>query len=434
MSDRKKGKEMDKGIDRRTFMKTSGVVTGAAAFGGIHIFVPRSHAQAKPFKVGFPIPLTGPYGTEAKDQQAGAELAIAEINVKGGVMGRKVELVVRDDKLKADEAARRAKELIESEGVELMSGVLSAANQLAVNEQCKLAGVPYVSVSQANEITQRPDNSVYTYHEALDPHMTTQAVGEWVAKNFGKKWYFVTSDYAYGWQMTDGFIRRGKEFGAVSVGETKHPLGTADYSAYMPRILAANPDVLFLNNFGKDQINSIKQATDFGLKKKMQIVCPILLMSSRLGGGHEAFEGVVGGVSFYWEMEHPSAKAFVEAFRKMHGRPPIDYAGYAYSGVKELLLAFNKAGSYDPVAVAEAIEGRSYDNYKGKQWWRPCDHQSQQDVFIIRSKKAKAEYDVFELVATVSGDNERLLRTCVEVGQTPDKPIRSGLLEKHQKK
>jgi branched-chain amino acid transport system substrate-binding protein len=420
----------NKRVTRREFLKKTGAIGGMVAFGGIYI-PKQSFAQAKePFKVGFPIPLTGPYGTEAKDQQAGAELAIAEINTKGGVLGRKVELLVRDDKLKADEAARRAKELIESEHVELMAGALSAANQLSINEQCKLHGVPYISISQSNEITMRPDNSVYTYHEALDPHMTTQAVGEYVGKKYGKRWYFLTSDYAYGWQMTDGFRRKGKEYGIIDVGETKHPLGTSDYSAYMPRILAANPNVLFLDNFGKDQINAVKQATAFGLKKKMQIVCPILLMSSRLGGGEEAFDGVIGGVSFYWESNHPTTKEFVKAFQKMHGRPPIDYAGYAYSGIKELLTGVIRGGGLDPVALATAIEGRTYDNYKGEQWWRPCDHQSQQDVFIIRSKKGKSEYDVFEIIATVSGKGERLLRTCVEVGQDPDKPIRSGLIKK----
>ena len=69
----------------------------------------------------------------------------------------------------------------------------------------------------------------------------------------------------------------------------------------------------------------------------------------------------------------------------------------------------------------------TYDNYKGNQWWRPCDHQSQQDVFIVRSKKDTAKYDVFELVATVSGADQRLLRTCVEVGMNPNKPDRAGL-------
>lgn len=431
MMDESKKKEVnEKGIDRRTFIKTTGMVTGAALLGGFH-FVPRVSAQETgPIKLGFPIPLTGPYGTEAKDQQAGAELAIAEINASGGVLGRKVELVVRDDKLKADEAARRTKELIENEGVQLMAGALSAANQLAVNEQCKMHGIPYMSISQANEITQRQDNSIYTYHEALDPHQTTQAVGEYVGKKFGKRWYFLTSDYAYGWQMTDGFRRKGKEYKFLDVGETKHPLGTSDYSSYMPRILAAKPDVLFLDNFGKDQINSAKQATAFGLKKKMQIVCPILLMSSRLGGGDEAFDGIIGGASYYWELNHPTSKKFVEAFQKVNGRPPIDYAGYAYSGVKELLSAVNRAGSLDALKIAEAIEGRTYDNYKGKQWWRPCDHQSQQDVFIIKSKKPKSQYDVFQILTTVSGDKERLLRTCTEEGVDPNKPMHTGLIKK----
>lgn len=425
---KKKKAKGGKKMNRRSFLKTTGMAAGAVAFSGFH-FVRTTRAATGPFKVGLPIPLTGPYGTEALDQQAGAELAVAEVNEAGGVLGRKVELIVRDTQLKAAEAARRAKELLEAEKVELMSGALSASNQLAINQLAKEHGVPYVSISQANEITQRQDNSVYTYHEAMDPHMTTQAVGEWVGKNFGKRWYYLTSDYAYGWQMTDGFQRKGKEFGVENVGETKHPLGTSDYSSYMPRILAAKPDVLLLDNFGKDQLNSIKQATAFGLKGKMQLICPIILMSARIGAGWEAYDGVAGGTSFDWGLTIPSAQKFVSAFQKMHGRPPIDYAGYAYSGIKELLMAINRAKSQDPVAIAEAIEGRTYDNYKGEQWWRPCDHQSQQDVFIVRSKKDTAKYDVFEHIATVSGKDERLLRTCVEVGMNPNKPNRVGLKE-----
>lgn len=422
-----KGK--NKGVSRRTFFKTTGVAAGAAALGGIHL-VRKSHAAKGPLKLGCPLPLTGPYGTEALDQKAGAELAVAEVNAKGGVLGRKVELVVRDTKLKADEAARRAKELIESVGVELMTGCLSAANQLAVNEQTKLVGMPYMSISQSNEITERRDASVYTYHEAMNPYMTTQAVGKWAAQKYGKRWYFLTSDYAFGWQLTDGFRRVGKIFGIKDVGETKHPLGTSDFSSYFPRILAAKPDVLIIDNFGKDQLNSIKQATAFGLKKKMQLLCPVLLASARLGAGTKAYAGVVGGTSFYWQQDHPTSKKFVKAFWKANNRPPIDYAGYAYSGVLELLNGVNRAGKLDALGLAKALEGRTYDNYKGTQWWRPCDHQSQQDVFILRSKTPKKKYDVFEIIDTVSGANEALLRSCVELGHKPGVPIRTGLLKK----
>ncbi len=423
------GKESKTAINRRTFIKVSGIATGAAMLGGFH-FVPRSHAAEAPIKLGFPVPLTGAYATEAQDQQAGAEVAVAEINASGGVLGRKVELLVRDDKLKPDEAARRAKELIENEGVELMAGVFSAACQLAVNEQCKLRGIPYMSTGQSNEIIQKPDDSIHTYHEAVDPYQNSQAVGNYVGMNMGRRWYFLVADYSWGWQMTDGFRRKGREFNFVDVGETKHPLGTADYSSYMPRILAAKPDVLIVNNFGKDQVNSLKQIAAFGLKKKMRVVCPVFVQSGRLGAGDEIYDGVIGGGSYYWEMDHPTSKQFVQAFQKTFNRPPSDYSGYAYSGVKELLSGVNRAGSLDPLKLAEAIENRTYDNYKGQQWWRPCDHQSQQDYFILKSKKAKNQYDVFQVIATESGKDQRLLRTCVEEGHDPDKPIRSGLIKK----
>ncbi len=416
-------------INRRTFIKVSGMATGAAMLGGFH-FVRRSHAAEGVIKLGFPAPLTGPYGAEAQDQQAGAELAVAQINDSGGVLGRRVELLVRDDKLKPDEAARQAKELIEKEGVELMAGVFSAACQVAVNEQCKLHAIPYLSTGQSNEITQRPDNSLYTYHEALDPHQTSQAVGEYAGNKIGKRWYFLVADYSWGWQVTNGFRRKGRELNYIDAGETKHPLGTGDFSSYIPRILDAKPDVLFVNNFGKDQINSLNQISASGLKNKMQIVCPIFVMSGRLGAGEDIYDGVIGGTSYYWEMDHPTSKDFVQAFHKMFSRPPSDYAGYAYSGVKELLSGANRAGSLDAEKLAEAIENRTYDNYKGEQWWRPCDHQSQQDYFIIKSKKANAKYDVFQIIATESGKGQRLLRSCVEEGQEQDKPLRKGLIKK----
>lgn len=421
-------KDTGRGISRRAFVKTSGIALGATAIGGL-TFVPRTFAKSGPIKLGFPVPLTGPYGTEAKDQAAGAALAIAEINKKGGVLGRKVELVVRDTQLKPEIATQMAKELVDSVRVELMSGCLSAANQLAVNQVCKAAGIPYMSVSQSNEITERQDDSVMTWHEAMNPYMTTQAVGEYVGKHFGKRWYFLTADYAYGWQMTDGFRTKGKEYGITDVGEIKAPLGTSDFSPYMPRIMAAKPDVLFLDNFGKDQLNSIKQATDFGLKSKIKLVCPIIILSERMAAGWKAYEGVIGGTSFYWEQDHPSSKRFVEAYRKANGRPPIDYAGYAYSGIRELLTGINQAGSLDVLKLAETLEGKTYDTYKGDEWWRPCDHQAQQDVFIVESKQAtgRDKYAVFKFIATISGANQRLLKSCVAEGLNPDKPIRAGL-------
>ncbi len=410
-----------KGADRRAFLK---VVTAATTMGiwnwpGMRRWGYAAAAEA--VKIGFPIPLTGPYGSEAKDQEAGATLAVEEFNAKGGVLGRKVELVVRDDQLKPGEGAKRAKELIENEKVHFMAGALSAAVQMAINEQTKQVQMLYMSISQSNEITAKPDSSPWTFHEALNPFMTTQAVGAWAIQNLGKRWYFITADYAFGNQLQDGLRRVLKAKGGVDLGSASHPLGTTDYSAFLPKVRDLKPDVLVFNNFGKDQVNSVKQAHSFGIKEHTKILCPVILLTARREGGAEAFSEVYGGTSFYWELAEtvPSAKRFVDTFQKRWGRPPSDYAGYAYSGIREILTGVELARTTDSDKVSRALEGRTYDNYKGKQWWRKCDRQSFQDIWVVKSRepgKVKGEWGFFDVVGRVEG-SESLERSCKDLGQ-----------------
>lgn len=404
-------------MNRRSFLKATGAITGAA-------LAPRlTHSPAgaqtrEPIKIGFPIPLTGPFGAEAADQQAGATLAVEEVNARGGVLGRRVELLVRDDQLKPGVGAQRTMELIENEKVHFVVGGLSAAVQMAINEQTKKAKILYVSISQSNEITAKPDWSPYTFHEAINPYITAHAVGSWAIKNLGKRIYVLYADYAFGQQLRDGFKLVAEKQGATIVGADPHPLGATDYSVLFPRVQAAKPDVLVLANFGKDQLNSVKQAASFGLKAQMKVLCPVFLGTMRREGGPDVFDGVYGGTTFYWEIGEtiPTAKKFVEAFQKKNNRPPYDYAGYAYSGMRLLLEGVERAKSADADKVIAALEGYSYDHYKGKQWIRKCDHQSFQDVYILKSRKdQKGEHGIFEVVSKVDG-SETLERSCKDLG------------------
>lgn len=401
-------------LSRREFLRLSGAAPAVVALRPGPAFAQGGDT----IKIGFPIPLTGPYGAEAADQQAGATLAVEEVNARGGLLGRKVELLVRDDQLKPGVGAQRTKELIENEKVHFVIGGLSAAVQMAINEQTKKAKIIYVSISQSNEITARPDWSPYTFHEAINPYMTSQVVGGWAVRNLGKKMYVLYADYAFGHQLRDGFKVAAEKGGGALVGADPHPLGATDYSALFPRVQAARPDVLVLANFGKDQLNSVKQAANFGLKAQMKVVCPVFLGTIRREGGPDVFEGVYGGTTFYWELAStiPSAKRFVEAFQKKNGRPPFDYAGYAYSGTRLLLEAVERAKSLEADKVIRALEGHTYDHYKGKQWIRKCDHQSFQDVYIVRSRKPQqGEWGLFEIVARTEA-SESLERTCKELG------------------
>jgi len=377
-------------------------------------------AQEATIKVGFPVPLTGPYGTEAQDQVRAAEVAIAEFNEAGGLNGRKAELLVRDDKLNPGEAATRTLELIEKEKVNFIVGSLSASVQLAVNNVTKERKIIYNSISQSDEINEVKDFSKYTFHEALTPRLTAGAVGRYAFPKFGKKVAFLTADYAYGHEMVRGFQEAGKAFGVESLVDIRHPLGTTDFSALLPRIQALKPDILVISNFGRDQQIALKQATDFGMKKSMKIVAPILLYTGRIAAGAQAFEGVIGGTSYYWGIEDKvaSAKAFNDRFRKMHGgKVPSDYGALGYAGVKTLLMGAKAAGTTDTDKVIEAVEALKYDYYKGPEYYRKCDHQAVQSVLIIesKSKPEKGDADVFNVLATEE-PSEKNLRTCEALG------------------
>lgn len=377
-------------------------------------------AQEATIKVGFPVPLTGPYGTEAQDQVRAAEVAIAEFNEAGGLNGRKAELLVRDDKLNPGEAATRTLELIEKEKVSFIVGSLSASVQLAVNNVTKERKIIYNSISQSDEINEVKDFSKYTFHEALTPHLTAGAVGRYAFPKFGKRVAFLTADYAYGHEMVRGFQEAGKAFGVESLVDIRHPLGTTDFSALLPRIQALKPDILVISNFGRDQQIALKQATDFGMKKSMKIVAPILLYTGRIAAGAQAFEGVIGGTSYYWGIEDKvaSAKAFNDRFRKMHGgKVPSDYGALGYAGVKTLLMGAKAAGTTDTDKVIEAVEALKYDYYKGPEYYRKCDHQAVQSVLIIesKSKPEKGDADVFNVLATEE-PSEKNLRTCEALG------------------
>jgi branched-chain amino acid transport system substrate-binding protein len=404
-------------ISRRRLLATAGA---GAALAASPFRINLLRAQEATIKIGFPVPLTGPYGAEAQDQVRAGQLAVAQFNDAGGLEGRKAELVVRDDKLNPGEAATRTLELVEKEKVNFVVGSLSAAVQLAINNVTKERGIIFNSISQSDAINEAADFSKYTFHEALNPHLTSGAVGRYAFSKFGKKVAFLTADYAYGHEMVRGFLEVGKAFNIENLGDIRHPLGTSDFSTLLPRIQALKPDILCISNFGRDQQIVLKQATDFGVKKTTQIIAPLLSHASRVAAGPQAFEGVVGGCSFYWGIEDKfaSTKAFNDAFRKMYdGKLPTDYGALGYGGVRTVLTAVKNAGSVDTDKVIAAMEALKYDFYKGPQYYRKCDHQSVQSVLVIQSKSKdmKNESDVFDVIST-DEPNEQNLRTCEALG------------------
>jgi len=404
-------------MDRRSFLTTATAGAAGLAFPGIV----RSQGK-EPIKIGFPLPLTGPFGALAQDQQRGATLAMEEINARGGVLGgRKVEVLFRDDQLKPAVGAQRTKELIENEKVQFVVGGLAAHVQMAINEQTKKAGILFISVSQSDEISAKPDTSPLTFHEALNPTMTVRAVASWALKSVAKKWWVVYADYAWGKQCAGVFTDTVAKQGGTVLGSTPYPLGNPEFSAHLPKIQAAKPEAMFTVTPGADNIAFLKQFAAFGMKKQMPVVQPLHWLPTAKEGGPEVYADVHGGTNFYWELADtiPQVKRYVEAHQKRFNLPPGDYGAYAYSGIMEVGRGIERAKSTDAKAVADALRASpEYDHYKGKQWWRKCDNKAFQDLWIVKGRgpgKTRGDWGLFEVVTRIPA-NEEMDRTCAEKG------------------
>lgn len=401
-------------LSRRQILRT--VATGAVAATVSPFSVNLARGAGATIRIGFPVPLTGPYGLEAREQVRGAQLAVDEFNAAGGLDGRMAELLVRDDRLDPAEAVSRVRDLMEKDKVNFLCGSLSASVQLAVNEVARARGMLFMSISQSDRINEASDFSKYTFHEAMTPHMTAGAVGRYAFPRHGRRVAYLHADYAFGAETVRGFKREGEKQGVETVAEIAHPVGEKDFSGLLKRIQAARPDVLCLCNFGADQFNAIGQAADLGLKDTMTLIVPALSFRQRLAGGG-AWDGVIGGTNYYWGLETtiPSAKALNDAWRRRNeGDPPSDYGAYGYTGVCMLLEGIRAAGGTDTDKVIATLENLRYDKSKGEQYYRKCDHQSVQQVFVVESKPAAEmtdSWDAFTIVHTEPAA-ETNLRNC----------------------
>lgn len=375
---------------------------------------------AKPIKVGFIAPMTGPYGADAQLELLGAQLAVKQFNDAGGLNGRMAQLLARDCRLNAGEGATRALELIETDKVDFIAGPFGPA-AFSINGVIKSKGVPYTPIANSDSINNASEWSKYLFHEGLTPTATAGALARHVVAKGAKRIVMLTAEYVYGQEMAAGFRAAAEAQGAQIIGEVKHALGATDYSTLFPRILALKPDLLVINNFGRDQQIALKQAGEFGLKTKMKLAAPLMVHTARMVDGHKVFEGVTGCIGYYWGIEDriASAKTFNEGFRALSkGVNPSDYAALGFASVISPLNAIKKAGSSAADAVVETMGKMRYDNYKGPQHYRACDHQSVQSVLVVESKdaaKSKNKDDVFRILSIEEGEEARL-KSCQSLG------------------
>ncbi|MPZ22639.1 MAG: ABC transporter substrate-binding protein [Dehalococcoidia bacterium] len=379
---------------------------------------PGGEPSGDPIKVGLITGVSGVYASLAESQVNAAEMVVDEINGAGGVLGRPLEVIVRDDRLDADEAARQAQDLIQNEEVHFVMGCISAATELAMNAVAAQAGVPFLGTCQSDQV--RHERGVATFHMAMSPSYNARIVAEWAAENLGTEWFLAIPDYAFGHENRAVWETAAEDLDANIVGEVVAPLGTADWSAQIPQIQASDADVLMVSIAGNDQVNFMKQADSFGLFDQMEVIVVVSDLTVDQAVGFDTGADTYAALNFWWEIDNPTIQAFVEAYEGLYGAPPDGYASYVYDALYALVDAAEAAGSVEPEAFAEALSDFTYDYSAGEAFVRGCDGELAHAVYIGRGRSSaeaeeagSAEYGFREIVFTQEAD-EALLPPCGE--------------------
>jgi branched-chain amino acid transport system substrate-binding protein len=356
-------------------------------------------------KVGVISVLSGPLAVIGNGEAWSAEMAVNDF---GTVLGKKIEIVKRDHAYNPGIANEKAKELYEKENVDVIVACPNSAAALAVAQQALIHKKPFISTSAGTTdlIGKRCNRYVIKWN--YNDYMLATTVGLWGAENLGKRWYTITSDYAWGHDLLKHFTAALKKKGGIHLGNDMVALKTSDYSPYILKAIKAKPDVLVLLNVGKDTTNSTKAAAEYGLKKTCKIVHALLFGPNIKGAGPEVFADDYCAMSWYWKVDIPGAREYADKYYKLHNERPHFMAAAVYSATWQYLEAVKRAGTTDPEAVIKALEGHTFrDMFANPGYIRPEDHMQVAKAYLLRAKRPeeiKEDYDYFEIVGSLPPD------------------------------
>lgn len=366
-------------------------------------------------KIGLNYPESGPYAKQGLDQKRAAEIAVEEINTAGGILGRKVQLALRDTKSNAKIAKANASDLYDVEGVPMILGGSSSAVAIATGEVAlQKDKLFFATLSYSTETTGEYGHR-HIFRECFDTYAAGKVMAEYLNKNFkGRNYFYITADYTWGW-TTESVLRAFTNTkDTVKYPEILTELGTKDFKAALREAREKGAEVLVLSLFGRDMEIAVRQADEMGLKNRMQIIVPQMNEDMAQGAGPEAMEGIIGATPWMWSVpfkfNYPRGTAFVNKFEERYNRYPTTSGASAYVIMHEYKAAVEQAKTFETKAVIRALEGRKYTGLKDEQYWRKFDHQSVQTVYAVKVKpavevkKSKYQMDYFDIIATMKGD------------------------------
>ncbi len=353
--------------------------------GGVEVSFAGAAPAGKPIRIGDVNSYSGLATVFTFPYKEGITMALNEINAAGGILGRRLEFVFRDDKLKPDEAVKMARELVFQEKVDLLSGCISSAVGLALSEFAKESkALFFASHCQTSALTWNRGHP-YVAHTTNNTNMYTRALAKVAATYPYKRWAHISPDYEYGHDLWDNFwgylktLRPEVEL----VQENWPKLGEPDHSAYITALLHSGAEAFFSGVWGAQEIAFAKQAKPFGLFEKIAYFSPAIGTPDELDPlGKEAPVGAVT-TGFPWYDEgvqklHPQLSEWVKKYRDAtSGQEPKLGSSWGYATSSIIAEAIKRAGAMDPEKVIRVLsQGFDIEFPWGVVVMRGCDQQA----------------------------------------------------------
>jgi len=395
-------------VSRRAFLKSTAAGIGVLTFPGTSRLL---RGEDNPLKIGVVSPVSGNYADHGLLERVGMEMALEDYGHK--ILGRPVELVVADDETNPDVAARRARRLIEVDGIKFFMGGVSTSTGLSVGAAAEENKVLFIATNQNGDQLTGEMGRKHVFRTACDMASLVRGGADYVAQNLGKKWFFLTHDYSWGQSGTAWARKMLDKVGGKEMGEVKVPLGTRDFSSQLLMIRNSGAEVLVITIAGFDNVALLNQLYEMRLYDKMKVWYTLMDVVDLFVVPKEHRQAYVCMETYYKsspEMEKLNDRYF-KKYPKL-ASPILDNTTFnGWLSVKMLFEAMKKAGTTEDVEkIICAMEGLIIkDNArKTPSLVRSWDHQVLTEVVFGNLKPVEGT-DILDIKALVPA--EKVTRT-----------------------
>ena len=356
-------------------------------------------------KVGILTDMSGPYSAMGGRGSVVASQMAVEDCLKAECKGMKIEILSADHLNKADIAASKAREWIDTQGVTMLFGGTNSGTALAAAKVAAEKKRVYVNSGAGSSALTNEQCTPYTVHYAYDTVALARGTGSAIVDAGGKSWFFLTADYAFGQALEADTSAAVKAKGGTVAGSVRHPLNASDFSSFLLQAQNSKAQILGLANAGGDTINAIKAAKEFGIDKTMKMAGLLLFITDIHSLGLKNTEGLQFTSSWYWDLNDETRK-FGKRFFDKTKRMPTSIQAADYSATMNYLKAVQAAKSVDADKVMAAWRAMPMNDFYASGTLRP-DGRYVHDMYLLQVKKPSEStkpWDYFKVVKKIPGD------------------------------